>query len=544
MADGIIDPGAVYSQRYNINMNEQVPLSLLINKLITGNAKVEMTPTQTNVGDRESPVYETTMTPTIGGLPAVKNADGTYSVQVGDRTHGGYATVPVSVNPQTGVAQLTKPDAITYSPGRDVSFGGFLKEAALPIAAVVAAAYLGPEVLSAFGAEGATVAGTAGTAGMGATGAAELAAGGATSGALEAYGAGAAGTALGANALAPTTTGTVAPAVTGGAAAPATLASGLPAAGTTIPAAAGATAPVSGALGTGLYDAGLGNIADAGITGSAFTPASVVNAPLAAVPVAATGALGAGMGGAATDATGAIIGTGTAAEGAAALAEGGLNLPPGTMTALSTLGQILGAGTQVKGQGAQADILTQAAKDAVAAEQAVLQPRITAGQQGVSALQTGLAPGGQYATPFTMEQALVSPAMKTALEQGQEAVQTGAAAKGGLLTSNTLADLTKYGQKVGAQYEQEAFNQWLQNRQQQLNAQAALANIGAQPTQTLANISGTAPLVAGAVNAQATGAKYDLAGNLISDISKGIQTASTLSDLLGKGKDWLSNLSG
>ncbi len=105
----------------------------------------------------------------------------------------------------------------------------------------------------------------------------------------------------------------------------------------------------------------------------------------------------------------------------------------------------------------QADAATRAAE--IQAEQRA--PWVEAGKTALQRLQTGLAPGGEFRAQFSMADAMNAPAMQTALATGREAIEQSAASRGGLLSSNTLAGLTEYGQKVGAQYQNQAFNQYL-----------------------------------------------------------------------------------
>lgn len=132
-------------------------------------------------------------------------------------------------------------------------------------------------------------------------------------------------------------------------------------------------------------------------------------------------------------------------------------------------------------------------------------PYMDTGAAANAQLATGLQAGGQFNTPFTMAKAQNTPAMQTALTQGMNAIQNSAAAKGGLLGTNTLASLSDYGQQTGAQYENQAFNQNLQE-----NAQA----MGG-----LENLSGTGASTAGTVgsnvaNLQASGAQAGMNATL------------------------------
>ena len=106
-------------------------------------------------------------------------------------------------------------------------------------------------------------------------------------------------------------------------------------------------------------------------------------------------------------------------------------------------------------------------------------PYTTTGAAANQQLATGLQTGGQFNTPFTMDMAKNKPAMQTALTQGMNAIQNSAAAKGGLLGTNSLAALSDYGQQTGAQYENQAFNQYMQENAQAMGGLENLSGTGA-----------------------------------------------------------------
>lgn len=138
-----------------------------------------------------------------------------------------------------------------------------------------------------------------------------------------------------------------------------------------------------------------------------------------------------------------------------------------------------------------------------AQQRADQKPWMDAGKGALATLTTGLAPGGDFSKPFTMADATNSVAEQHALDQGTQAIQNSAAARGGLLNSNTLQDLTTFGQSNAATFENQAFNQWLQSRQQQLNANQSLAGLGQSSATNVADTG--AGLTVGAGNAQAAG---------------------------------------
>ena len=233
----------------------------------------------------------------------------------------------------------------------------------------------------------------------------------------------------------------------------------------------------------------------AGATG-ALAPATVgQGGTLAAVGPAGTGAMAAGLGGGATDAAGNLIGTGTAAEGAAAMGSG-TSIPnvgnalsqigSGVQPLLSTLGSLYTGQNSADAIAKATDQLLAGGTAATGTIKQYLDPYITAGQPALQRYAAGVAPGGEFASTFTMADAQNTPAMQTAQAQGQDIIQNSAAAKGGLLGTNAMADLTKFGQKNATQYENQAFNEWLANRNANQNALTGMVNLGSGASNTAA----------------------------------------------------------
>jgi hypothetical protein len=187
-------------------------------------------------------------------------------------------------------------------------------------------------------------------------------------------------------------------------------------------------------------------------------------------------------------------------------------------SAIKQLGNTLGVNGQVAGTVGQAAL---GINDVNAADQASAQQQEGAHQAqttyqkyldpysatGVAAnqqLSEGLKQGGQFNRPFTMADAQNSEAMKTALAKGSEIIQGSAAGKGGLLSSNTLAGLSDYGQKTGAQYEQQAFDQYTTQNQNAMGGLQNLSGAGLSAGGTAAAGVGNAQIAAGTSAGQGT----------------------------------------
>jgi hypothetical protein len=207
----------------------------------------------------------------------------------------------------------------------------------------------------------------------------------------------------------------------------------------------------------------------------------------------------------------------------------------GTKLGGTSMGNLIGSGLSAAGAltagGMQADAAQRAADLAAATRQ----PYTSAGLEALARLRAGIQPGGEFAKPFSMADATNSEAMKTALAQGREAIQGSAAAKGGLLGTNTLAGLTDYGQKVGAQYQNQAFNQWLQERGAMLDPLKSMVGMGATQTGAVADTAANAALAAGGAKAAGTVGALNQIGTGISDATRTATQMDALARLFGTG---------
>lgn len=93
-------------------------------------------------------------------------------------------------------------------------------------------------------------------------------------------------------------------------------------------------------------------------------------------------------------------------------------------------------------------------------------------------------------TPFGMEQFQADPGYGFRLSEGQKALERSAAARGGLLSGGTGKALTRYGQEMGSQEYQNAFNRYQAERQARLNPLQSLAGVGQTASQQLAGQAG------------------------------------------------------
>jgi len=200
---------------------------------------------------------------------------------------------------------------------------------------------------------------------------------------------------------------------------------------------------------------------------------------------------------------------------------------------------LLGAYSADKAANAQADAATRAAETQSAAARyaADLQQQQynqnVARQQpfyeaGVNALPA-LVKASTY-TPFGMDQFQQDPGYAFRLSEGQKALDRSAAARGGLISGGALKAAATYGQNMGSQEYQNAFNRYQTERQATLSPLQALtgmggttaSNLGAAGQTNATNIGNL-----GMAGAAATGEGYMGAANARASGYMGVSNALT-----------------
>jgi hypothetical protein len=148
---------------------------------------------------------------------------------------------------------------------------------------------------------------------------------------------------------------------------------------------------------------------------------------------------------------------------------------------------------------------------------------------GVNALPE-LVKASKY-TPFGMQQFQQDPGYAFRLKEGQQALERSAAARGGLISGGALKAAARYGQEMGSQEYQNAFNRYQAERTAQLNPLQSLAGVG----QTTATNLGTA----GAANAQAVG-NY-LTGGAAAQAAGNVGVANAINSGMGTYLNYSQN---
>jgi hypothetical protein len=85
---------------------------------------------------------------------------------------------------------------------------------------------------------------------------------------------------------------------------------------------------------------------------------------------------------------------------------------------------------------------------------------------------------GRYARDFGMSDFQQDPGYAFRLSEGQKLLDRSAAARGGLISGGALRAATRYGQDMGSQEYQNAFNRYQTNRSNQLNPLGSLMTLG------------------------------------------------------------------
>ena len=117
-------------------------------------------------------------------------------------------------------------------------------------------------------------------------------------------------------------------------------------------------------------------------------------------------------------------------------------------------------------------------------------PWLEAGKNALGRLSTGLQQGGEFATPFSQTDWQQDPGYGFRLAEGQRALDRSAAARGGLISGNALKAAQRYGQEMGSQEYQNAFNRYFREREAMLNPLQSLAGVGQTTAQSLGGAAG------------------------------------------------------
>lgn len=102
----------------------------------------------------------------------------------------------------------------------------------------------------------------------------------------------------------------------------------------------------------------------------------------------------------------------------------------------------------------------------------------------------GAAGYGKYAKDFGMQDFQQDPGYAFRLSEGLKGLDRSAAARGGLISGGALKAATQYGQEMGSQEYQNAFNRYQTNRTNQLQPLQSLTGISQTASNTLGQAAG------------------------------------------------------
>ncbi len=108
-------------------------------------------------------------------------------------------------------------------------------------------------------------------------------------------------------------------------------------------------------------------------------------------------------------------------------------------------------------------------------------PWLKAGEQALNKL----VPLATEYTPFGMSQFQADPGYGFRMSEGMKALERSAAARGGLLSGATLKGIQRFGQDLGSQEYQNAFNRYQTERAARLQPLQSLAGVGQTTAQQL-----------------------------------------------------------
>ncbi len=140
----------------------------------------------------------------------------------------------------------------------------------------------------------------------------------------------------------------------------------------------------------------------------------------------------------------------------------------------------MAAGDAAETQAASADRAAAGQERMFERQVALQEPWRKAGEQALNKL----IPLTDY-TPFSMAQFQADPGYGFRMSEGMKALERSAAARGGLLSGATLKGVQRFGQDLGSQEYQNAFNRYQAERQARLAPLQSLAGVGQTTAQQI-----------------------------------------------------------
>ena len=191
---------------------------------------------------------------------------------------------------------------------------------------------------------------------------------------------------------------------------------------------------------------------------------------------------------------------------------------------MSSQGQKQAAETSAAAANQAAALQKEMFDKQMAGQEPFRQAGLTGQNRLMELLGLGGAPGaagyGKYAQDFSMADYQADPGYAFRLGEGQKALERSAAARGGLISGGALKAATRYGQDMGSQEYQNAFNRYQTNRSNQLQPLGNLMSMGQSAASNQGSAAGQYGVNAGNLitqAGQATAAGQIGAGNTINN---------------------------
>jgi hypothetical protein len=149
---------------------------------------------------------------------------------------------------------------------------------------------------------------------------------------------------------------------------------------------------------------------------------------------------------------------------------------------------LLGGAMQSRAAGKAADTAAAASDRASDVQREMFERNVELNapfrEAGITALNK-LTPLATNYTPFGMDQFRADPGYNFRMSEGMKGLERSAAARGGLLSGSMLKGIQRFGQDLGSQEYQNAFNRYQTERNAQLNPLQSLAGVGQTTSQQL-----------------------------------------------------------
>jgi len=119
--------------------------------------------------------------------------------------------------------------------------------------------------------------------------------------------------------------------------------------------------------------------------------------------------------------------------------------------------------------------------------QALYQPYMDAGKTDLNAIQTGLAPGGEFNTPFTGKDLADEPGYQFGLDEGNKAIEAARRSMGTRFSGGAVKEGIKYNEDYAGTKFDQAFQRNRQTQDDRFNRLQSIVNTGANETNQAGN---------------------------------------------------------